>query len=506
MTSVSGVGVWLHALILYMDILTVVAACVLGSSIISIDYVVRLFPGKKHFKIQDSNTFLSASLSLSFGVMVSRSRRSLLTVPSGCHTNALQLFSSLYSMLPSADRYLTESGLAPKAAAWTLIICFLGGVVGIQIVSRVIHSHIPSEVVDCSHTHDEHTQDENEEEEPQADLNGPLVPGFPNHSDARNDSGSGDQAMERTPLLSDQGDGRLIETSPPNALKERPSIPRRRPSFPARVKNQMSSLVYGDHGACESGSCYGYTNPCGRECLKYLPPKASDGDPWRQSKDGRKPQVHRSLTTPVLRRMHTGGLQSVDEEAGLAGDGSAPVSSSPQALDFTIPRTGEDELDRHPPASTAGNGSIKTGGTSVHDSKDAKSRGNSMHHHHVPTNAFLSIGLQTSLAIALHKLPEGFITYATNHANSQLGFSVFMALFIHNITEGFAMALPLFLALGSRSKAILWSSILGGFSQPLGAGVAALWFALAGQTDMAPGERVYGAMFAITCETISSNN
>lgn len=122
------------------------------------------------------------------------------------------------------------------------------------------------------------------------------------------------------------------------------------------------------------------------------------------------------------------------------------------------------------------------------------------HHHHVPTNAFMSIGLQTSIAIALHKLPEGFITYATNHANSRLGFAVFMALFIHNITEGFAMALPLYLAIGSRWKAMFWSSLLGGFSQPLGAGVAALWFKLAGKGNMAPGEGVYGAMFAITGE------
>jgi ZIP family zinc transporter len=67
------------------------------------------------------------------------------------------------------------------------------------------------------------------------------------------------------------------------------------------------------------------------------------------------------------------------------------------------------------------------------------------HHHHVPTNAFMNIGLQTSIAIALHKLPEGFITYATNHANPSLGFTVFMALFINNITEGFSMALPLYL-------------------------------------------------------------
>ena len=35
------------------------------------DLIVRHIPGKRNFRIQDSNAFLSSSLSLSFGVMVS---------------------------------------------------------------------------------------------------------------------------------------------------------------------------------------------------------------------------------------------------------------------------------------------------------------------------------------------------------------------------------------------------------------------------------------------------
>jgi ZIP family zinc transporter len=122
------------------------------------------------------------------------------------------------------------------------------------------------------------------------------------------------------------------------------------------------------------------------------------------------------------------------------------------------------------------------------------------HHHHVPTNVFLSIGLQTSTAIALHKIPEGFITYATNHANPTLGLSIFLALFIHNITEGFALALPLYLAINSRWKAMMWSALLGGVSQPLGAGVAALSFKIAGRSkgEDEMEDRVYGCMFAVT--------
>jgi len=123
-------------------------------------------------------------------------------------------------------------------------------------------------------------------------------------------------------------------------------------------------------------------------------------------------------------------------------------------------------------------------------------------HHHVPKNEFLSIGLQTSLAIALHKIPEGFITFATNHANSKLGFAVFLALAIHNLSEGFVMSLPLFLALKSRKTAILWASVLGGLSQPIGALCAHLWFM--SHKGGPPSPDIYGILFAITAGMMSN--
>ena len=41
-----------------------------GASIIGVDLIIRRIPSKRNFRIQDSDAFLSASLSLSFGVMV----------------------------------------------------------------------------------------------------------------------------------------------------------------------------------------------------------------------------------------------------------------------------------------------------------------------------------------------------------------------------------------------------------------------------------------------------
>ena len=48
-----------------------ISACVVGASVICVDLIIRRIPGKRNFRIQDSNAFLSSSLSLSFGVMVS---------------------------------------------------------------------------------------------------------------------------------------------------------------------------------------------------------------------------------------------------------------------------------------------------------------------------------------------------------------------------------------------------------------------------------------------------
>lgn len=136
---------------------------------------------------------------------------------------------------------------------------------------------------------------------------------------------------------------------------------------------------------------------------------------------------------------------------------------------------------------------------------DTTMSNSTQHHHHVPANAFLSIGLQTSIAVAVHKFPEGFIMFATSHANPALGFAVFMALFVHNISEGFALALPLYMALGSRLRAVMWASLFGGFSQPIGAAVAALWFHVAhraggggGKDHLEPNKAAYGCLFAGT--------
>ncbi|KAF2150663.1 Zinc/iron permease [Myriangium duriaei CBS 260.36] len=459
-------------------------ACVLGASVICADIIVCKFPGMKGFRIQDSDAFLSSSLSLSFGVM---------------------LFSATYKMLPSAKTSLQEGGFSPKVAAWVLIICFVGGALVIQVASQILHHYIPSHVVNCEHSHDENHENSKDQDRNRSSSHASKRVRFSRHkSQSLSDRWptAGPESDDQSSYFTDAPD----QSYPPTRETEREDTFKtaltRRPSIPNRVKTTLSKLSFAPGDDCECDStCHGFTETCGQECFKIVQTRGSlNGNATK--------------AVPSTRRAGLGGLSlgmRHTESTPLLGD-IRESRSSDDILHPTTSAISDSHIDDVGPKSTADTSALTPYDHAVmhrhkssHDSGTEDSEDHShQHHHHVPNNAFLSIGLQTSLAIALHKLPEGFITYATNHANPRLGFSVFLALFIHNITEGFALALPLYLALQSRWKAMIWAFLLGGCSQPLGAGIAALWFKIAGNTDMAPGERVYGGMFAVTSGIMTS--
>ena len=397
-------------------------------------------------------------------------------------------------MLPSSKDYLNKGGLSPQAAAYAVIGCFLGGAVGIQALSRIMHHYIPSHVVDCQHSHDDPTNS-NEHKHGEDAFD--------------HQNGHAGQASEHSPLLSQtdrppvsKGMNRSRSEMTQKHKQLDPVIRlNRRPSLQTRV----SKLVSGAKSDCRGdGQCYGYSDPCGQECFKAISRNPLQANVRSNPRLVSQPDLLRTATAPYSRAT----------QAPLDGLAEEDYFTSPNLSKTLVPRSvptsapSHYKKSLHSPDNERPHKTPDLESNREHNALSVNSPPledpQEQHHHHVPTNAFLSIGLQTSIAIALHKLPEGFITFATNHANPKLGFAVFMALFIHNITEGFAMALPLYLAIGSRWKSMFWSSLLGGASQPFGAGVAALWFKVAGTSNSAPGETVYGCMFAITAGIMTS--
>ncbi|KAK2743018.1 hypothetical protein FQN57_004974 [Myotisia sp. PD_48] len=422
-------------------------ACALGSAIICVDVIARRCLGRRDFEIAKSDVFLASSLSLSGGVV---------------------LFTSLYSMLPTSKDYLIRAGHSSRTAAYILIGLFLSGVIVINIFSSLLHRWMPAQVVACAHSHSgiRNTKD----------IEAGTIA-----SESHSPQGTHIETTERTPLLSVVPNGLQSNSRSSSHHSPAPPLldPTDKPSVAANISDRLNVLIGGKNSAsCSNNPCFGVSQTCGKECAKISSPNTPAVENPAVSATRHEHPLDPTNIPPHIGVTNQNGSSN---HYDAIPSSTSPTAYSPESMPSPVTTHHHHHQPDHP-----------------------------QHHHHVPKNAFLSIGLQTSLAIALHKLPEGFITYATNHTNPALGWSVFVAIFIHNITEGFAMSLPLYLALQSKFKAILWSSLLGGISQPAGAGIAALWIWSTTHTDNGGGNPegpswgVYGGMFAVTAGVMAN--
>lgn len=91
----------------------------------------------------------------------------------------------------------------------------------------------------------------------------------------------------------------------------------------------------------------------------------------------------------------------------------------------------------------------------------------------IDTSALGRAGVLTALAIGIHNFPEGIATFMAAIHNPMLGLTIAIAVALHNIPEGISVAVPIYFATGSRSRAF-WYSFLSGLAEPAGALVAYL--------------------------------
>lgn len=84
------------------------------------------------------------------------------------------------------------------------------------------------------------------------------------------------------------------------------------------------------------------------------------------------------------------------------------------------------------------------------------------------------IGIISMIAIILHNIPEGIITYLSSETNKTLGLSLTLAIALHNIPEGISISIPIYYSKKSRGEALLYT-LISSLSEPLGALLAYLF-------------------------------
>lgn len=94
----------------------------------------------------------------------------------------------------------------------------------------------------------------------------------------------------------------------------------------------------------------------------------------------------------------------------------------------------------------------------------------------VKTHPLMKTCLLTVTAITIHNFPEGMVTFISGISQYKLGIAIALAVAIHNIPEGIAVAIPSYIATGSKRKAFLFS-LLSGITEPLGAILAFIFLA-----------------------------
>lgn len=84
------------------------------------------------------------------------------------------------------------------------------------------------------------------------------------------------------------------------------------------------------------------------------------------------------------------------------------------------------------------------------------------------------VGIMSMIAIILHNIPEGIVTFIVSDQNIILGISICIAIALHNIPEGISIAIPIYYSTGSKKKALLYTFV-SSLSEPIGAIIAWLF-------------------------------
>lgn len=455
-------------------ILTILSSllCVLGCFIIYLDDVYYLlFPrwltSRYPFHLKENYSFMNGSLSFSSGCL---------------------LLTALYRLLPEAMRHIKASKKSSNNNM-VLIFSFIGGILTCVIFNEAMHYFTAESVVHCSHDGEDKVAQIPYTELERGDSKNY---GSHDHSEEEHHEGhlghdhGGHHGHAHDEHLDHQGvdyfqtvDDASMSVLPNRTVNSSPVESERAPL----INRKSSRFIHFFSPTTEDpqllGECKGYSSA--EVCL------------------------HRGQE---LHFCEIPELASPDKVVETESDSSNTVNDVAGTLDLAKP---SDHTHHHFSLHSLAHSHSHVGSQArlLHSNMDDHSHHltNEHHHHHVnsPLSRLLLIGIQTILAITLHKFPEGFITYITSETNPALGVLIFLSLLIHNYTEGFSMCLPLYYSFPPNSrwrklKAASVSALLGGLSQPLGALGGFLFMRYYGKDSFDVGKlnQVFGISMAVT--------
>ena len=83
-------------------------------------------------------------------------------------------------------------------------------------------------------------------------------------------------------------------------------------------------------------------------------------------------------------------------------------------------------------------------------------------------NTLYKVGIISMIALIIHNIPEGIITFLSTTKDIKLGISLAISIALHNIPEGISIFVPLYYGSKNKRKAFLYTFIAG-FSELFGA-------------------------------------
>ena len=86
------------------------------------------------------------------------------------------------------------------------------------------------------------------------------------------------------------------------------------------------------------------------------------------------------------------------------------------------------------------------------------------------------VGIINMVAIILHNIPEGIVTFITSNNNLKLGILLSISIALHNIPEGIAISVPIFHSTNNKIKSISYS-LISGLSEIFGSILSFLFLA-----------------------------